>query len=92
MDKEFLAQLIEISHAVGANPDYVQAGGGNTSVKSADGRTMIIKASGTPLPLMSESAGWVELDVASVLSIFERTDLPTLKTNEREARVLQHLC
>jgi len=44
-----LTQLLEISHGVGANPEYVQAGGGNTSVKSPDGRTMAIKASGTPL-------------------------------------------
>jgi NAD(P)-dependent dehydrogenase (short-subunit alcohol dehydrogenase family)/rhamnose utilization protein RhaD (predicted bifunctional aldolase and dehydrogenase) len=91
MDNESLAQLIAISRAVGANPDYVQAGGGNTSVKSQDGRRMAIKASGTPLTAMSESAGWVELDTAGVLSIFDRKDLATLETNAREARVLQHL-
>ena len=59
MDRQFLAQLIEISCAVGSREDYVQAGGGNTSVKSPDGRTMAIKASGTALTAMSESAGWV---------------------------------
>jgi NAD(P)-dependent dehydrogenase (short-subunit alcohol dehydrogenase family)/rhamnose utilization protein RhaD (predicted bifunctional aldolase and dehydrogenase) len=91
MDKESLEQLIAISRSVGANPDYVQAGGGNTSVKSQDGRTMAIKASGTPLTAMSESAGWVELDTAGVLSIFDRKDLAQLETNAREARVLQHL-
>jgi NAD(P)-dependent dehydrogenase (short-subunit alcohol dehydrogenase family)/rhamnose utilization protein RhaD (predicted bifunctional aldolase and dehydrogenase) len=91
MDKESLAQLIEISHAVGAHPGYVQAGGGNTSVKSPDGRTMVIKASGTALTAMSESDGWVELDVAAVLSILNRTDLATAEVNEREARVVQHL-
>jgi len=91
MDKESLAQLIAISRAVGGNLDYVQAGGGNTSVKSQDGRTMAIKASGTPLTAMSEAAGWVELDTARVLSIFDRRDLATLDSNTREARVLQHL-
>jgi NAD(P)-dependent dehydrogenase (short-subunit alcohol dehydrogenase family)/rhamnose utilization protein RhaD (predicted bifunctional aldolase and dehydrogenase) len=91
MDKDSLAQLIAISRAVGANPDYVQAGGGNTSVKSPDGRTMAIKASGTPLTAMSETAGWVEVETAGVLSIFDRRDLATLETNAREARVLQHL-
>ena len=90
MDKQSLAQLIEISHAVGGRADYVQAGGGNTSVKSPDGRTMAIKASGTALPLMSESVGWVEVEVAAVLSIFEREDLAKLDTDTREARVLQH--
>ncbi len=91
VDKASLSALIEVSRAVGSNPDYVQAGGGNTSVKSSDGRTMAIKASGTPLRAMSESDGWVELDVAAVLNIFDRTDLPALPTSEREARVLQHL-
>jgi NAD(P)-dependent dehydrogenase (short-subunit alcohol dehydrogenase family)/rhamnose utilization protein RhaD (predicted bifunctional aldolase and dehydrogenase) len=91
MDKESLTQLIAISRAVGANRDYVQAGGGNTSVKSQDGRRMAIKASGTPLTAMSETAGWVELDTAGVLSIFDRSDLAQLETNAREARVLQHL-
>jgi NAD(P)-dependent dehydrogenase (short-subunit alcohol dehydrogenase family)/rhamnose utilization protein RhaD (predicted bifunctional aldolase and dehydrogenase) len=91
MEKESLEQLIAISHAVGANPDYVQAGGGNTSVKSDDGRRMAIKASGTPLTAMSETAGWVELDTAKVLSIFDRQDLASLETNAREAQVVQHL-
>jgi len=91
MDKESLAQLIAISHTVGANPEYVQAAGGNTSVKSPDGRTMAIKASGTALTLMSETEGWVELDVAAVLSILDRADLAALPANEREARVLEHL-
>jgi NAD(P)-dependent dehydrogenase (short-subunit alcohol dehydrogenase family)/rhamnose utilization protein RhaD (predicted bifunctional aldolase and dehydrogenase) len=91
MDKQSLAQLIEISRAIGANADHVQAGGGNTSVKSPDGRTMIIKASGTALTLMSEAAGWVELDTTAVLSLLDRTELSTLEAPEREARVLQHL-
>jgi NAD(P)-dependent dehydrogenase (short-subunit alcohol dehydrogenase family)/rhamnose utilization protein RhaD (predicted bifunctional aldolase and dehydrogenase) len=91
MDKESLAQLIAISRAVGANPAYVQAGGGNTSVKSQDGRTMAIKASGTPLTAMSETAGWVEVDTARALSIFDRKDLATLEANAREAGVVQHL-
>ena len=90
MDRQFLAQLIEISCAVGSREDYVQAGGGNTSVKSPDGRTMAIKASGTALTAMSELAGWVEVDVAAVLSIFETRELATLETDIREARVLEH--
>jgi NAD(P)-dependent dehydrogenase (short-subunit alcohol dehydrogenase family)/rhamnose utilization protein RhaD (predicted bifunctional aldolase and dehydrogenase) len=91
MDKQSLAQLVEISHAVGANPDYVQAAGGNTSVKSPDGRTMAIKASGTALMAMNESSGWVEMDVAAVLGVLEREDLAALPSAEREARVLEHL-
>jgi NAD(P)-dependent dehydrogenase (short-subunit alcohol dehydrogenase family)/rhamnose utilization protein RhaD (predicted bifunctional aldolase and dehydrogenase) len=91
MTQEMLAQLLEISHGVGANPEYVQAGGGNTSVKSPDGRTMAIKASGTPLGKMSESAGWVEMDIAKILTIFDRQELATLLANEREALIVEHL-
>src|ERR1035441_6075282 len=91
MDKQSLAQLVEISCAVGSRTDYVQAGGGNTSVKLPDGQTMAIKASGTALTAMTELAGWVEVNVAAVLSIFERKDLATMETDAREARVLQHL-
>jgi NAD(P)-dependent dehydrogenase (short-subunit alcohol dehydrogenase family)/rhamnose utilization protein RhaD (predicted bifunctional aldolase and dehydrogenase) len=91
MDKNSLAQLIEVSHVVGANREYVQAAGGNTSVKSPDGRTMAIKASGTALTLMSETDGWVEMDVAAVLSVLNRADLAALPVKEREARVLECL-
>jgi NAD(P)-dependent dehydrogenase (short-subunit alcohol dehydrogenase family)/rhamnose utilization protein RhaD (predicted bifunctional aldolase and dehydrogenase) len=91
MDKNSLAQLIEVSHVVGANREYVQAAGGNTSVKSPDGRTMAIKASGTALTLMSETDGWVEMDVAAVLRVLDRADLAALPVKEREARVLEGL-
>ena len=71
--------------------EYVQAAGGNTSVKSPDGRTMAIKASGTALTSMSETDGWVEMDVAAVLSVLDRADLAALPVEEREARVLEYL-
>ncbi len=91
MDQESLSQLIEISRAVGSDPEYVQAGGGNTSVKSPDGQTMAIKASGTPLAKMSPSAGWVEMDIARTLTLFGRRELATMAVNEREACVAEHL-
>jgi len=40
---------------------------------------MAIKASGTALPLMSETDGWVEMDVAAVLSVLDRADLAALR-------------
>ena len=91
MDHASLQELIEVSRAAGANPEYVQAAGGNTSVKSPDGRTMAIKASGTALTAMSETAGWVEMDIRSVLDLLSRTDLAAMPVSEREARVLDHL-
>lgn len=59
-----LNDLLHISHQVGECLDLVQAGGGNTSVKTADG-TMYIKASGTALKEMSLERGWVTLNVTS---------------------------
>ncbi len=56
-----LNDLLHISHQVGDQLDLVQGGGGNTSVKTADG-TMYIKASGTALKAMSAERGWVEID------------------------------
>ena len=42
---KLLADFARLSQTAGARPDYVQGGGGNTSVKLADG-LMAIKASG----------------------------------------------
>jgi NAD(P)-dependent dehydrogenase (short-subunit alcohol dehydrogenase family)/rhamnose utilization protein RhaD (predicted bifunctional aldolase and dehydrogenase) len=90
MDAQSLARLIEVSHRVGARTDIVQGGGGNTSVKSADGKTMAIKASGTTLAAMSEDVGWAELDMPRLLAIFDQPDLAELDSAAREARVLEH--
>jgi len=50
-------------------------------VKSADGRCVAIKASGTTLAQMSETADWVELDIAKILLIFDRAQLACLPVN-----------
>ncbi|MHC4326164.1 MAG: hypothetical protein ACYSUX_17985 [Planctomycetota bacterium] len=57
MDKA-LAELIKISNETGIDPTLVQGGGGNTSVKTADGKYMYIKASGTALKDMNQKQGW----------------------------------
>jgi len=57
MDKP-LADLIRISNAVGKDKALVQGGGGNASVKTADGKYMYIKASGTALKDMNARQGW----------------------------------
>ena len=53
-----LTDLIRISNLVGKDPALVQGGGGNTSVKTADGKYMFIKASGTALKDMNATQGW----------------------------------
>lgn len=63
--EEGLADLVNISVCAGRRVDYVQAGGGNTSVKFEDGR-MAIKASGYRLKDMTVNSGFVCVDGASV--------------------------
>jgi len=56
-----LSGLIKISNAVGRDSALIQGGGGNTSVKTRDGKYMYIKASGTALKDMNERSGWRRL-------------------------------
>lgn len=51
-----LSELIELSHEIGKMPDLIQGGGGNVSVKLADG-IMAIKASGACLKDVSLDHG-----------------------------------
>lgn len=85
-----LVELIEISQAVGRDPDLVQGGGGNTSVKSADGTVMYIKTSGTLLADMNAERGWAQLSLPETLAVMQ-PGLADLPAAEREARVLQQL-
>ncbi len=86
-----LDKLFHISHVLGSNDLFTQAGGGNTSVKTEDGRVMCIKASGTPLGQMCEERGWVAVDLAKLQAVFATPDLRTCPTAERERRVLELL-
>jgi len=82
-----IEDLILVSHAIGSNPLLVQAGGGNTSVKSRDGRSMFIKASGTTLAAMTDNDGWVEMDSSRIRALFQEPDLIDLPDEEREEHV-----
>ena len=82
MDKA-LTDLIKISNTTGKDSTLVQGGGGNTSVKTDDGKYMYIKASGTALKDMNEKKGWRRLRLAPVLSIIEDDSLAKLEANIR---------
>ena len=86
-----LADLIKISHATGKDSTLVQGGGGNTSVKTNDGKYMYIKASGTALKDMNVQTGWRRLQLDSVLSIFEDKSIAQLDTYARETKVVNRL-
>ncbi|MDR1469580.1 MAG: class II aldolase/adducin family protein [Spirochaetaceae bacterium] len=78
-----LQELVEISRYYGSNPDYVIAGGGNTSWK--DGNTLYVKGSGTALGEI-DSGGFVRMDRAALARIWTRR-YPE-DAAEREAAVL----
>jgi NAD(P)-dependent dehydrogenase (short-subunit alcohol dehydrogenase family)/rhamnose utilization protein RhaD (predicted bifunctional aldolase and dehydrogenase) len=86
-----LRELIEISRAVGDDPDLVQGGGGNTSVKTADGKTMFVKASGTALGAMDETCGWAQLDLAAARDMLDNAALRKMPSARRESEVLRLL-
>jgi rhamnose utilization protein RhaD (predicted bifunctional aldolase and dehydrogenase) len=78
-----LQALAEISRLYGSNPDYVIAGGGNTSFKDAD--YLYIKASGTSLAT-ARSGDFVKMNRGPLAHIWEKA-YPAA-TDAREAAVL----
>jgi rhamnose utilization protein RhaD (predicted bifunctional aldolase and dehydrogenase) len=81
MDKA-LSELIRMSNTVGKDRSLVQGGGGNTSVKTADGKYMYIKASGTALKDMNGRKGWRRVRLDSVLSIIEDESIVKLENSK----------
>ena len=67
--KEDLAELVALSRHFGSDPEYVLAGGGNTSFKTES--RLFIKGSGTALADI-EPAGFVRLDRARLASLWRR--------------------
>ena len=86
-----LADLIRISNVTGKDSTLVQGGGGNTSVKTADGKYMFIKASGTALKDMNEKQGWRRIRLDAVLSIIDDKSLARLDARTREPEVVNRL-
>jgi rhamnose utilization protein RhaD (predicted bifunctional aldolase and dehydrogenase) len=75
--------LTKLSRYYGVNPEYVIAGGGNTSFK--DATTLYIKSSGVPLADISPE-GFVRMDRQALSRIWEKAYPPDPK--ERESAVL----
>ncbi len=80
--------LVTLSREYGSDPNWVVAGGGNTSLK--DGETLYIKASGYPLATIGEE-GFAHMDRAKLAAIW-KTDYPSgtdaAAVAERERLVL----
>lgn len=78
-----LDHLIEISRHFGANPDYVIAGGGNTSFKTAE--TLWVKASGIALADIDEQ-GFVALSREKLGQMETRAYSPDPLQREEEVK------
>jgi rhamnose utilization protein RhaD (predicted bifunctional aldolase and dehydrogenase) len=79
-------ELVEISREYGVDPDYVLAGGGNTSFK--DATTLWVKASGVPLATIDED-GFVALSRERLAIVATHAYSP--EPAQREEEVKRHL-
>jgi rhamnose utilization protein RhaD (predicted bifunctional aldolase and dehydrogenase) len=77
-------QMKHISAYAGARRDYVQGGGGNTSVKF-DERWMAIKASGYTLAEITEDKGYVTVDYPRIKRYYEAVDADIPRDYEKES-------
>ena len=66
-----LQNLVAISNRYGKNPDFVLAGGGNTSFK--DNKYLFVKPSGISLEAVTE-IGFVKMDRVKIRKVFELSD------------------
>ena len=86
-----LKELIRISNVVGKDASLVQGGGGNTSLKTDDGKNMYIKASGTALKDMSAAQGWRRMGVDRTRAIITDESVAALEAQRRELEVTNRL-
>ena len=82
-NQERLAAFARLSNVLGARPDYVQGGGGNTSVK-LDDQKMAIKASGFCLKDIREAEAYAVLDYAAIRSFYADNEPTNLADVEAE--------
>lgn len=76
-----LEAYVQMSCTAGARSDYVQGGGGNTSVKVNDA-LMAIKASGFRLDQIRPTDAYAVIDYATVRRFYEETNPATLSDVE----------
>lgn len=81
-----LSTIVSISHKYGSNPDFVLAGGGNTSYK--DSKYLYIKGSGTTLATITED-GFVKMNREKLSKMFDKHYPKDVQ--KREALVLEDM-
>lgn len=77
-----MEKLVQLSRYYGSDPDFVLAGGGNTSYKTAE--RLFVKASGTTLAQIT-AQGFVEQDRAKLMALVDTFD-PNEEEGAREER------
>jgi rhamnose utilization protein RhaD (predicted bifunctional aldolase and dehydrogenase) len=78
-----ITELIDISRSYGSNPEYVIAGGGNTSYK--EGAVLYVKSSGAPLSDIT-AGGFVRMNRQALSRIWGKAYSPD--PDRRESEVL----
>lgn len=81
---ESFSQLEKISQIVGNLPQYVQGGGGNTSVKIND-ELMAVKASGYKLKQITTSEGFVVINYKNIKKYYDNVDLSSDLDYEKDS-------
>ncbi|MEF2644960.1 MAG: class II aldolase/adducin family protein [Oscillospiraceae bacterium] len=81
---KLLSEFARVSQAAGARADYVQGGGGNTSVKLPGG-LMAIKASGFCLSDIRPDKAYAVLDEPICAISISRPSRPRLRTWKKRA-------
>lgn len=82
-----LNELEHISRNAGSRPDYVQGGGGNTSVKLNE-NLMAIKASGYRLKDISRTEGFAVVNYKNIKEYHEKIDITMCCNFEKESSKL----
>jgi rhamnose utilization protein RhaD (predicted bifunctional aldolase and dehydrogenase) len=88
---EALQQLENISQPVGKCPDFVQGGGGNTSIKMDDAY-MAVKASGFRLDQVTKTEGYVIVDYQKIRKYFKEVDTTRDVNFEQESAAFMKSC
>ncbi len=86
-----LKEFSRISKTAGARADYVQGGGGNTSVKFPDGK-MAIKASGFCLKDIEPDKAYAVLDGAALREFYLNHEPGDLSDVEKEGSAMAKSC
>ena len=86
--KQAINSLVNISEYAGNRVDYTQGGGGNTSVKTDDGKLLLIKASGYKLKDVCPTNAFVAVDQNKVYTYYNTVDINDGADHEKESATL----